>query len=805
MTSYADLEISLHKRSDDVYTVEGRFTSPDNSAEISLGAKEPITLPLDLIQLQDCLPDMQAYGKLLGQALFVPEVNKLFLYAQAAAGAEPLRFRLMIGPTAPELHGLHWETLVHPLDGTLLAANQNILFSRYLSGENWTAVELTPRKQVRALVAISGPENLADYKLSTIDVERETELARASLRGIETTFLPSEGRRCSLVNLAERLREDYDILYLVAHGSLVNGIPYLWLEDEAGQVQRVTGKELAEQVRGVSIQPRLVILASCESAGKAAEDSNDSQALSALGPLLAGAGVPAVIAMQGKISMASVSRMMPVFFDELLEDGLVDRALAAARCVLLADEAHDIWMPVLFSRLQTGALWREKIEKQLDAVHETSRSSLKLQWFWFPLLFAAIIGVGLGLYFALRPRQPAVMSGDFRIAVASFVVDEEIQDAASLGYDLADSVRLRLEQDVDEINPGLVITIWGPDLAGAVSGQTAELRAASAEALAEKIHADLVIYGVVQPSGERWQVTPEFYIAAENFYEAREVVGPHDLGTPLDLPGTISNSAWRFEFGKQMLARGKALSALSVGLGYMALHEYEPALEHFESGLSVSNRDDLQGQKVLYMLAGNAAAKIGEKNVQSKSFEEAQAAFLHSQELLEKAVSIDPEYARPYITLSGLAYMRALMPALLSGQSDDVGLPELQTCFDLLQKAENAADKPPLADVDAKAHYSRGQCLLLQALAASPDSYALARTEYLAVIEAYADGQNPRLKEVTAESHARLGAIYLVEGEKLQAVEEYQIAINLLADYPERSQVYEERIQSLLLTLTPAP
>ena len=804
MQTYADLELSLHKRADDIYTIEGRFTSSGDAAEISLGSKEPVRMALDLIQLQDCLPDMQAYGKFLSEAFFVPEVKKIFLYAQAVAEAEPLRFRLLIGPTAPELHNLHWETLAHPSDGTLLAANQNILFSRYLTGENWTAVELTSRKQVRTLVAVAGPQNLADYKLTPVDVARETELVRASLHGMETTFLPIEGRRCTLTNLADELRQGCDILYLVAHGSMVNGLPYVWLEDDEGKVKRVAGKEFAEQISSLDIQPRLVVLASCESAGKASEDTNDSQALQTLGPLLAGAGVPAVIAMQGKISMTSVARMMPVFFDELLEDGLVDRALASARCVLLADEAGDLWMPVLFSRLQTGALWREKMEKQLEAVHETSRNSLKLQWFWFPLIFLAIIGVGLGLYFALRSRQPAIMTGDFRIAVASFYVDGEAGNA-TLGYDLADSVRLRLEQDLQEINPELVISIWGPDLAGAVKGQTPEARAEAAKALADKIHADLVIYGAVEAAGTRWQVLPEFYIAAENFDEAREIIGPHALGMPLDLPGSTSNSAWRFEFGKQMFSRGKALSAMSVGLGYFALRQYDSALESFENGLSVSGWDDLQGKKVLYLMAGNASAKVGEAALREKDAEGAEASFVHSAELLEKAIAIDPDYARPYITTANLAYARALAPALLSGKYGDADLAFLDICLEQLVLADQAPDKPPLADVGAKIHYSRGQCLFLKALAGAESSFSPAREEFLLVIDEYGEGANPRLKELAAESHARLGAIYLLKGDLSLALSEYQTAVDLLKDYPERQEIYKERVANISAQLAPEP
>jgi tetratricopeptide (TPR) repeat protein len=804
MKTYADLELSLHRRSDDNYTIEGRFTSTGDAAEISLGSKEPVTIPLDLMRLQDCLPDMNAYGKILTEAFFVPEVKKLFLYAQAVVESQALRVRLLIGPSAPELHGLHWETLQHPDDTTLLSANQNILFSRYLTGENWTTVELTQRAKIRAVVAVAGPKNLPDYKLTPIDTAREVEQVRASLKNIETVFLPANGQPCSLPALVNELRQGCDILYLVAHGSLVNGIPYLWLEDENEQVKRITGKDFAEQISNLDIQPRLVVLASCESAGKASEDQNDTQALQALGPLLAAAGVPAVIAMQGKISQASIARLMPVFFDELLEDGLVDRALASARSLLQTEDAHDLWMPVLFSRLNTGALWREELEEQLQQVHKSSRASLKLQWFWFPLLFLTILGVGLALYFGLRPQKPAQMTGDFRIAVVSFAVSGK-NAPKELGYDLAESIRLRLEQDLQEINPELVITVWGPDLAGEITGANAAARAEAAEALAQKIHADLVLYGAVETSGARWQILPEFYLAAENFYEAREIIGQHELGTPLELSGSATNSAWRFEFGKQMFSRSKALSAMSVGLGYFALRQYPTALASFQNGLTTSDWNDAQGKKVLYLMAGNAAAKTGETYLNQKDFKNAENSFSISQEMLNKAIEIDPQYARPYISLANLAYARALIPALTSNSYSAADPALLQQCLETLSQAESAQNKPPLADTTEKIHFSRGQCLFLQALAGLSTSFAPALQEFQQVIQAYDTSQNQRLREISAESHARLAAIYLLKNNLPQALKEYQTAADLLAAYPERQQMYQERAANLLTTLTPQP
>ena len=123
-----------------------------------------------------------------------------------------------------------------------------------------------------------------------------------------------------------------------------------------------------------------MVLASCQSAGLGGDArSNDAGVLAALGPRLAEAGVPAVLAMQGDISMETVSRFMPTFFHELQRDGQIDRAMAAARGAIR--DRHDWWAPALFMRLRSGRIWYvsglgragEPFEKFPALVHELKK------------------------------------------------------------------------------------------------------------------------------------------------------------------------------------------------------------------------------------------------------------------------------------------------------------------------------------------------------------------------------------------------------------------------------------------------
>src|SRR5262249_55404165 len=95
-------------------------------------------------------------------------------------------------------------------------------------------------------------------------------------------------------------------------------------------------------------------LASCQSGDMGAPvDEGDSHA--ALGPKMAEAGIPAVVAMQGSVSMATVERFIPVFFRVLFREGRIDQAMAAARFEVR--DRPDVASPVLFLRLRDGLMW----------------------------------------------------------------------------------------------------------------------------------------------------------------------------------------------------------------------------------------------------------------------------------------------------------------------------------------------------------------------------------------------------------------------------------------------------------------
>ena len=268
--------------------------------------------------------------------------------------------RLLVGPSAADLNALRWELLCDPDTGAPFATSERILFSRFMLSQDWRPVRLRAKAALRALVAVAAPDDINAYGLAEVDLAGEIHRARGALGGIDTEVL-GQDQPLTIDALIDALRSGVDILYLVAHGALDrNHVPVLFLQDDEGKARRVSGDDLARRVGELRDLPRLVVLASCESAatpevGLQSETSAPVGPQSALAPRLAAAGVPAVIAMLGKIDMETVSELMPRFFGELVKDGQIDRALSVARG-LVRDRA-DAWMPALFMRLRGGRLW----------------------------------------------------------------------------------------------------------------------------------------------------------------------------------------------------------------------------------------------------------------------------------------------------------------------------------------------------------------------------------------------------------------------------------------------------------------
>ncbi|RPJ59292.1 MAG: CHAT domain-containing protein, partial [Acidobacteria bacterium] len=360
------------------YRVRVSLQRPNDSGAVNFDA----VVRIDLDALSAAAPDPVTYGRLLGRALLGsnPEsgpdqeggvaspVATLFAQARGLATTLnlPLRVQLAIGAGAPELHGLRWETLRDPETDTPLLAEKTVLFSRFVRSGQWRPARVRQSGDSRALVFVSNPSDLVRYRPDgdpmLVDVADEIRRVREVLAQVaveaDSNMPGSSGATADL--LLRLLRDPYDILYLVAHSAIEGAEPYLYLEDESGRSQPISGLALAQLFADLEEVPQLVVLSPPAVAGAASEaEAGDRGELVRLGVCLAEAGVPAVLAMQGRVMLGTAQEFMPVFMHkflrELRRDGLLDRAMTAARAAVIGRD--DWWMPVLFLRSRTSRLF----------------------------------------------------------------------------------------------------------------------------------------------------------------------------------------------------------------------------------------------------------------------------------------------------------------------------------------------------------------------------------------------------------------------------------------------------------------
>ncbi|MEO7276277.1 MAG: CHAT domain-containing protein [Vicinamibacterales bacterium] len=374
MAGPALLEISVARHDEQTCGVTLRYERP---GELFAPRQDGATVPLDLRALVGHRHDRKAYGEALVNSLTASSKLRDMLrdcLNEALAQPDGLRVRLQTIGDSTVLHSVRWEALADPTDASRwLLTNERVRFSRYVSPTRRQAPRLRDASTLRVLVAIANPPQLStvayrdgERHLAPIVIDDEVARMKAALHPLVPEFLirsEAQPDATTVRGIAAKLREDFDVFCLVCHGALVTTDPQagpepvLYVGSDDGRSPVALGGTFIHALSDLPELPRLIVLVSCESAGTGQLPRRDdpSGALAALAPGLARIGVPAVLGMQGSVSMKTMETFLPRFFTELLKDGEIDRAVAAARGAV-RDEP-DAWMPTLYLQTKDSRAW----------------------------------------------------------------------------------------------------------------------------------------------------------------------------------------------------------------------------------------------------------------------------------------------------------------------------------------------------------------------------------------------------------------------------------------------------------------
>lgn len=305
---------------------------------------------LDLVELAG-LADPRLYGVALGRALFTDDLRDLFL--RASAGEAPLH--LMLSLDAPDLRPLNWERLCAPRGGGMefVGLDQRVAYSRYIPSPVARGCPELGAGDLRVLVLVACPDELDRYRLAPFDAEAALAAVRAGLPGVPCTVLgPVQGAAgpSSLDALCGALTDgSHTLLHIIAHGRVTRDAEaqtLLYLSDEHNQARAVPKDELVARLGLVAGGlPQFIFFASCESGVDPGEDTMGGLARSLVGHL----GIPAVLAMSSRVSVATALALSRSFYARLRVHGYVDQALVEASAELAG--RRDALVPALYSRL----------------------------------------------------------------------------------------------------------------------------------------------------------------------------------------------------------------------------------------------------------------------------------------------------------------------------------------------------------------------------------------------------------------------------------------------------------------------
>lgn len=336
--SYRDFFLSIEHGK-----VEGRFSGAREDADLEL----PVTSE-EIAELWEGKGRVQEIGNRLYKAVFSREVLELLRTAKnSLLPWEGLRLRFET--KSPE--ALEWplETL-H--DGkSFLAFQKDSLIVRH-QGPLRKLPTLWAFPPLRVLVVTASPKGP-----EPLEVEQELSAIQEALeplrkkRRVEVDRLENP----TFAALSNKLDgKNYHVLHFIGHGAFnrTDGRGLIYLADSSGSAHPVEGSALA-----VLLEPhssiRLVVLNTCEGA------VTRGDRFLGVAQALIHQGIPAVLAMQGKIPDPIALLFSRRFYERLAKGRPIDRALRKTRheMFVAAPSRADWAMPVLVLGAKNGKLF----------------------------------------------------------------------------------------------------------------------------------------------------------------------------------------------------------------------------------------------------------------------------------------------------------------------------------------------------------------------------------------------------------------------------------------------------------------
>ena len=378
------------------------------------------------------------------------------------------------------------------------------------------------------------------------------------------------------------------------------------------------------------------------------------------------------------------------------------------------------------------------------------------------LVFLILVSgtIGGAYWYSIQPQK---MTGDYNIAFAQF--GEIKADGQIEASDRAESIRTAL---FDNLEGEYTQDVLGLNIEVAKKNMPLITEDSQAEELANKINADIVIYGniSVQPDTGQAVFRPRFYVAEQP--DAGELTGTGELAVPIMF--SVSELNTDDGLNLRLPAHTEILFNFTKALIHYSQKDLESGLRAIHSSISTAERlsERFNGEEVLYLVA----AKI---YILKKDYENA-------SQMLNLALQLNPNYARAHLGRGNIYYSQAIR-----ADFDTNLFLQAKTEYQL---ALDAPDQPEGAYIPIKAH--TGLCNTVGVMAQDimdPALFTEAAGYCKYVIDEYQRKEDPFLQKYATISYFSLGAIYESQESIEQAIDAYQRAYDLEVDEGEKERI----------------
>ncbi len=800
LIAYETFEILVGDRTENGYPVTVLESPAGDARGASLldGTDPALGQALDALERRvGDGPLLRQVGEHLFRELFVDDIEERYRTSLGIARSHDKGLRIRLRLASPELAALPWESLYDPDEDAFLAISAQTALVRYVPvGVPPRPIQASP--PLRVLVAMANPSDT-----DPLDVARERKaIQKALAKWVKLGVVELELLERTTVTALDRAIRRFrpHVFHFIGHGAFQDDQALLVLEDESGLAQPVDDATFRELFLDVD-ETRVVLLNACETGA-----TSGARPLVGFAPRLLQRQLAGVVAMQFPIADKASQIFAWEFYRHLALGHPLEQAVSEGRraiFVALGETGPDWAAPVLFLRSEEGLLWDLALEAKVAQQVLDSRLSRFALAPRLSLTIAALALVailGLLAYWTVSPPAPppptptatpipAQMSGAFKVAVAQFgVLDEQGQvqpdpEAAKL----SDWLYATLAQEyADQVAiPGLEIWHDGAELKqssnvtiGLVSGADTEERDAAARAMAQRLNADVIIYGHLAGAANPRELFLEFYISPDLEFSPDlnrgidPVVGRHRLGQPIPVTLPLSTLAG-LDVNERLGVRTRALAWLTIGLAFdlvnpsRAREIFRQAEERLQDWPDAPG----SGKEILYFFIGQEELLLGDLG--------------DAEDYFRRALAINPDYARATIGLGGVFYSRAQALPPEERPATDFTEQALALYQQAVDQAPNSSWPPTEAIALVAlglAHRLRGETLnALGQLQEADQALAQAETILLQGLQALQPLEQPRFQ---AHAYLTLGATYhlqanlrLRQGKQAEAVPLLQQAV----------------------------